>query len=185
MKSRPAPSGTVKKSCEWNSWRQVQQLINSDMCRHYRPENNQFEGSGQTEIWIRPSPSLQSLISTLRLPSFWPPAGFTPRMPFWAESQRGWKTAAIFSPPACIASCQGGKSVFMMKQTLWKNHLYFAKDVPMAYVNTVTIVLTVSDKKKKGTTFVPPLIQTPSRFPLVVQCGKTDMECRRLCFPSQ
>lgn len=75
--------------------------------------------------------------------------------------------------------------MFMMKQTLWKNHLYFAKDVPMAYVNTVTIVLTVSDKKKKGTTFVPPLIQTPSRFPLVVQCGKTDMECRRLCFPSQ
>jgi hypothetical protein len=36
-----------------------------------------------------------------------------------------------------------------MKTTLWKNNLNFVKDVPMIYVNFITIVIIVTKGGKK------------------------------------
>ena len=41
-----------------------------------------------------------------------------------------------------------GRSVLIMKQTLWKEFLNFVKEVPMTYVHFTVIVITVPEKKK-------------------------------------
>ena len=41
-----------------------------------------------------------------------------------------------------------------MKETFWKNNLNFLKDLPMIYGNFITLVITASEKKMKGVTFV-------------------------------
>jgi hypothetical protein len=55
-------------------------------------------------------------------------------------------SANIFTPPAYSVSRKVGKSVLVMKETLWKNNRNFVKDVPMTYVNFIIIVI-VSQKK--------------------------------------
>ena len=49
--------------------------------------------------------------------------------------------------PAYSVSRKGGKSLLIMKETLWKNSLNFVKDVLMVYVNLSTIVVIVSEKE--------------------------------------
>jgi len=39
-----------------------------------------------------------------------------------------------------------------------ENYLNFLKDVPMIYGNFIILVITVSEKKIGGVTFVPPLV---------------------------
>jgi hypothetical protein len=65
------------------------------------------------------------------------------------------------------ASRKGGKNVLIIKRTLWKNYLNFVKDVPMIYINFTIIVITVSEKKIGGITFVSPLV--------TVCCAWTDL----------
>ena len=48
--------------------------------------------------------------------------------------------------PANSVSRKGGKTVLIMKQTLWKNNLNFGKDMSMIYVNLIIIVIIVSEK---------------------------------------
>jgi hypothetical protein len=45
-----------------------------------------------------------------------------------------------------------------MKEKLRKNNLNLLKDVPMIYRNSIILVITVSDKKTGGVTFVPPVV---------------------------
>ena len=49
---------------------------------------------------------------------------------------------------------QRWKIVLTMKETFWKNNLNFLKDLPMIYGNFITLVITASEKKMKGVTFV-------------------------------
>ena len=53
-----------------------------------------------------------------------------------------------------------------MKETLWKNDLNFVKDVGLVllYVNLITIVIIVSEKKKGGITFVRTFIHCTKEF---------------------
>jgi len=53
---------------------------------------------------------------------------------------------------------QRWKIVLIMKEKLRKNNLNLLKDVPMIYRNFIRLVITVSDKKIGGVTFVPPLV---------------------------
>ena len=46
-------------------------------------------------------------------------------------------------------TCEGGKSMFIMEETLCKNNLNFLTDIPMIYVNYIVILCTVSDKKHR------------------------------------
>lgn len=48
--------------------------------------------------------------------------------------------------------------MLIMKEKLRKNNLNLLKDVPMIYRNFIRLVITVSDKKIGGVTFVPPLV---------------------------
>jgi hypothetical protein len=48
-----------------------------------------------------------------------------------------------------------------MKQTLWKSNRNFVKDVPFKKVNL--IVITISEEKKGGITFVPTFVLIPNR----------------------
>lgn len=48
--------------------------------------------------------------------------------------------------------------MIIMKEKLRKNNLNFLKDVPMIYRNFIILVITVSEKKTGGFTFVPPLV---------------------------
>jgi hypothetical protein len=52
--------------------------------------------------------------------------------------------------PAYSVSHRGGKSVLIMKETLWKNNLYFVKDVPMIHLNFITILIVVFESKIGG-----------------------------------
>jgi hypothetical protein len=63
-------------------------------------------------------------------------------------------SAKRFTQPARIISQKGGKSV-LLRYTLWK-YATCVKDVPTIYVNFITIVIIVSEKKNRGITFVPP-----------------------------
>lgn len=56
--------------------------------------------------------------------------------------------------PAYSVSHRGGKSVLTMKETLWKNNLNFVKDVPMIYLNFITILVAVFERKIGGFTLV-------------------------------
>jgi len=42
-----------------------------------------------------------------------------------------------------------GKSVLILKETLWRNKRNFVKVVPIIYGNFIIIVITVSEKKKE------------------------------------
>jgi hypothetical protein len=62
--------------------------------------------------------------------------------------------------PAYSNSNKGGKSVLIWKKDLWKNNLNFVMDVPTIYVNFITTVITDCEEKKiRGITFVPSLVQ--------------------------
>jgi hypothetical protein len=52
------------------------------------------------------------------------------------------------------------KNVLKTKETLWKNNLNFVKDVSIIYVNFITTVLTVTEKKKETLLLCHPLIHT-------------------------
>ena len=45
-----------------------------------------------------------------------------------------------------------------MKETLWEKNLNFVKDVPLIYVNFITIVVTVYETKILGITFILALL---------------------------
>jgi hypothetical protein len=49
---------------------------------------------------------------------------------------------------------QRWKKCVIMKETLWKNNLNFVKDVPMIYVNFITILIVVFESKIGGCTLV-------------------------------
>jgi hypothetical protein len=51
--------------------------------------------------------------------------------------------ATVYGVPS-----KGGKTVLIMKETLWKNHFNFIKFVPITYVNLIVIVITVYEKRK-------------------------------------
>ena len=51
-------------------------------------------------------------------------------------------------------SHRGGKSVLIMKEILWKNNLNFVKDVPMIYLNFITILIVVFESKIGSCTLV-------------------------------
>jgi hypothetical protein len=57
--------------------------------------------------------------------------------------------------PAYSISCRGGKSVLIMKETLWKNNLNTAKDVPMLYINFIATVIILSEKKCESLVYCP------------------------------
>ena len=62
----------------------------------------------------------------------------------------GSALAKSFTRPAYSVSRKGGKSVSIMKGTLWKNCINFVKNVPMIYINFIIIVLIVSENKYKA-----------------------------------
>jgi hypothetical protein len=55
-------------------------------------------------------------------------------------------------------SHKGGKSVLIMKKTLWKNNLNNIKDAPMIKVNFTIAIIILPEKKRGGITFVLLLI---------------------------
>jgi hypothetical protein len=126
----------------------------------------------KTNRWIKFPFTLQSLYTTLWIPSFWPPERSIARTPRCgrqeAETQRAWRALIwqqSFMWPTYI-SCKGGKSVLIMKKTVWKNYLNFVKDVTMIYVHFTIIIIRVS-KKKWGINFVPSLV--------TFSCTRTDL----------
>jgi hypothetical protein len=48
-----------------------------------------------------------------------------------------------------------GKSVLIMKETLWKNNLNFAEDVPMLYIDFIATVIILSEKKYESLVYCP------------------------------
>jgi hypothetical protein len=49
-------------------------------------------------------------------------------------------SAKSFMQPEYSISCKDGKSVLIMKETLWKSNLNFVKDIPMLYLNFIVII---------------------------------------------
>ena len=92
-----------------------------------------------------------SWLNTLHLPSSRLTDGCAPRMPFFLWMTTSWNAASVknssastknFMWPAYSISCRSGKSVLIMKETLWKNNLNFAKDV-----NFIATLIILSEKK--------------------------------------
>jgi hypothetical protein len=50
---------------------------------------------------------------------------------------------------------QKWKNMLIMKETLWKNNLNFAKDVTMLYVNFIATVIILSEKKYESLVYCP------------------------------
>lgn len=54
-----------------------------------------------------------------------------------------------FARPAYSVLCSVGKSVLVMKEILWKNNLYFVRDVLITYVNFIrTAIIAIEEKQK-------------------------------------
>ena len=127
-----------------------------------------------------PSFSLQSWFSTLWLLCSYPPEGGTQRTLLQRTS---WSTVCV---RACVCVCararvcvcvytyrqssvqltysiwcKVGKSLLIMKESLWKNNLKFVKDV-----NFVVIVIIVSEKKYKT------LLLYHMAYFCICKCGK-------------
>ena len=45
--------------------------------------------------------------------------------------------------PAYSVSHKGGNNVLIMKETFWESNLNFVKDIPMIYLNFITILIVV------------------------------------------
>jgi hypothetical protein len=58
-------------------------------------------------------------------------------------------SANSFMLLAYSISRDGQKYVLIMKKILWKNNLHAVEDLPMLYVNIITIVIIVSDKNNR------------------------------------
>jgi hypothetical protein len=68
------------------------------------------------------------------------------------------KSAKSFLQLAYSISHTGGKSVLIMKKTLWKNNLNFVKGVHMICVSFITNVIIVAEEKKRHY-FISPLVR--------------------------
>jgi hypothetical protein len=97
-----------------------------------------FEEFDQTGRRIKSLYSLQSRISTTRLPHFWTPEVYTVRTSL-CERRRAKHSMREerrrFSEEFDAISCNGGKSMLIMKNSLWKNNPNFVNDVPMICTN--------------------------------------------------
>jgi hypothetical protein len=60
----------------------------------------------------------------------------------------------VLTQPAYSVSHREGKSVLIMKETLWKNNLNLVKYVHMIYLNFITILIIVFESKIGGFTLV-------------------------------
>jgi hypothetical protein len=58
-------------------------------------------------------------------------------------------SAQTFRGPTYNVSPKGGKSVIVMKETLWENNMDFAKDMPLSYAKFIVIVTIVSEEKNR------------------------------------
>lgn len=47
-------------------------------------------------------------------------------------------------------SCKGGKSMSVTEDNLWKNNLYFVRDIPMVFVNFILIVVVICEQKSEA-----------------------------------
>jgi hypothetical protein len=117
-----------------NSERYVQTLKVKQRIRRVRPNRK------INPLHSAYSPGLAS--SGFRL--FWPHEGCIPTTPLADDDylkdgvRQSWGTAAkSFLRPAYTISNKDGKSVLIMKESLWKNNPNFGKDVPMIYVNFI------------------------------------------------
>ena len=118
----------------------------------------------------KPSSFQQSWFSTLQLPCSSPLIGCTRTTPFFrwqAETQHAWRPLTCQQRVFCkwhSVSHKGGKSVLLMKETLWGAglNLNFVKDVHMICANFITNIIIVAEgeEKKRGgdITFIPPLV---------------------------
>jgi hypothetical protein len=58
----------------------------------------------------------------------------------WGGGGRSIVSAKSFVQPEYSISCKDGRSVLIMKETLWEGNLNFFKDIPMLYPNLSVII---------------------------------------------
>jgi hypothetical protein len=148
---------TRESSCDTNSStlehdgpqhdREAERRDSSPAWQRVTADQSEYKGgSCNIGVGCTPSSYVHSRFRTPRLPSFWPPEACVPRMPCYGG--RRAETAFVkscdasvrsFTRPAYSVLRTIGEIVLILKDTLWKNILFFVKDMPMIYVNVIII----------------------------------------------